>query len=206
MEMSALLWNIMTWCHHYQITLKSQAHFRMPQCDGLPFIQSNKQNGHCIHRCPNKSGKWFILRVDLFAIHPNHKIPLFVAPVPDQHGWDIDAQNIIWSGLTSYAYPPTALLSLMRQLNCLISVIPPGWPGMPWFWNLVQLSTEIPLQLPVSRTILKQSHNYVFHSNPQHLNLHTWCLGVDSCKNKASQWRWQRKNAAPQRSLKRTNK
>ena len=32
---------------------------------------------------------------------------------------------------------------------------------MPWFWDLVQLSTEIPLQLPVSRTLLKQSHNCV---------------------------------------------
>ena len=63
---------------------------------------------------------------------------------------------------------------------------------MPWFWDLVQLSTEIPLQLPVSTTLLKQSHNYVFHSNPQHLNLHAWCLGVDSSKNKASLWRWQR--------------
>ena len=58
--------------------------------------------------------------------------------------------------------------------------------------DLVQLSTEIPLQLPVSRTLLKQSHNYVFHSNPQHLNLHAWCLGVDSSKNKAALWRWQR--------------
>ena len=38
----------------------------------------------------------------------------------------------------------------------------------------------------------KQSHNYVFHSNPQHLNLQAWCLGVDSSKNKASLWRWQR--------------
>ena len=27
---------------------------------------------------------------------------------------------------------------------------------------------------------------------PQHLNLHGWCLGVDSSKNKASLWRWQR--------------
>ena len=27
---------------------------------------------------------------------------------------------------------------------------------------------------------------------PQHLNLHAWCLGVDSFKNKASLWRWQR--------------
>ena len=63
---------------------------------------------------------------------------------------------------------------------------------MPWFWDQVQLSTEIPLQLPVSTTLLKQSHNYVFPSNPQHLNLHAWCLGVDSSKNQASLWRWQR--------------
>ena len=47
-------------------------------------------------------------------------------------------------------------------------------------------------ELPVSRTLLKQSHNYVFHSNPQHLNLHAWCLGLASCKNKVSLWRWQR--------------
>ena len=77
----------------------------------------------------------------------------------------------------------------IRQCHCLIIVIAPGWPGMPWFWDLVQLSTEIPLQLPVSTTLLKQSHNYVFHNNLQHLNLHAWCLGVDSSKNKASLWR-----------------
>ena len=27
---------------------------------------------------------------------------------------------------------------------------------------------------------------------PQHLNLHAWCLGVESSKKKASLWRWQR--------------
>ena len=122
--------------------------------------------------------------------------PCFKSPVPDQNAWDIHALNINWSGLTAYAYPPTALLhrviQKIRQSSCLIIVIAPGWPGMPWFWDLVQLSTEIPLQLPVSRTLLKQSHNYVFHSNPQHLNLHALCLGVDSSKNKASLWRWQR--------------
>ena len=56
----------------------------------------------------------------------------------------------------------------------------------------MQLSTEIPLQLSVSTTLLKKSHNYVFHSNPQDLNLHAWCLGVDNSKNKASLWRSQR--------------
>ena len=51
---------------------------------------------------------------------------------------------------------------------------------------------EIPLQLPVSTTLLKQSHKLVFHNNPQHLNLHAWCLVADNSKNKASLWRWQR--------------
>ena len=138
--------------------------------------------------------KWFTPDVDLFATRLNHKVPLYVSPVPDQNAWDIDALNINCLGLTAYAYPPTALLhrviQKVRQSSCLIIVIAPGWPGMPWFWDIVQLSTEIPVQLPVSRTLLKQSHNYVFHSNPQHLNLHTWCLGVDSSKNKASLWKW----------------
>ena len=83
------------------------------------------------------------------------------------------------------------VIQKIRQRNCLIILIAPGWPGMPWFWDLVQLSTEIPLQLPVSTRLLKQSHNHVFHNNP-HLNLHAWCLRVDSYKNKASLWRWQR--------------
>ena len=34
--------------------------------------------------------------------------------------------------------------------------------------------------------------HYVFHNNPQQLNLHAWCLGADNSKNKASLWRWQR--------------
>ena len=47
---------------------------------------------------------------------------------------------------------------------------------------------------PTSATQCQQpfSNTYVFHSNPQHLNLYAWCLGVDSSKNKASLWRWQR--------------
>ena len=48
--------------------------------------------------------------------------------------------------------------------QALIIVIASGWSGRPWFWDLVQLSTEIPLQLPVSTAILKQSHIHVFHS------------------------------------------
>ena len=81
--------------------------------------------------------------VDLFATHLNHKVPLYVSLVPGQNAW---------------------VIQKIRQSTCLIIVIAPGWPGMPWFWDLVQLSAEIPPHLPVSRTLLKQSDNYVFHS------------------------------------------
>ena len=89
---------------------------------------------------------------------------------------------------------PLRVIQKIRRCHCLIILIDPGWPGMPWFLDLVQLSTEIPLQLPVSTTLLKQSHSYVFHSNPQHLNLHAWCLGADNSRSKASLWRWQRES------------
>ena len=73
--------------------------------------------------------KWFT-HVDLFATHLNHKLPLYVSPVPDPNAWDIDALNINWTGLTAYAYPPTALLhrviQKIRQCHCLIIVIAPG--------------------------------------------------------------------------------
>ena len=199
-EMCALLWKIMTWCHHYHITLKAR---HIPGClnvmaDLLSRSNQVQSTEWSLHPQVFKQicQKWFTPHVDLFATHLNYKLPLYVSPIPDPRAWDIDALNINWTNLMAYAYPPTALLhkviQKIRQCHCLIIVIAPGWPGMPWFWDLVQLSTEIPLQLPVSMTLLKQSHKYVFHNNPQHLNLHAWCLGADNSKNKASLWRWQR--------------
>ena len=211
-EMCALLWKIMTWCHRYHITLKAR---HIPGClnvmaDLLSRSNQVQSTEWSLHPQVFKQicQKWFTPHVDLFATHLNHKFPLHMSPIPDPNAWDIDALNINWMGLTVYAFSPTALIhrviQKIRQCHFLIIVIAPGWPGMPWFWDLVQLSTEISLQLPVSTT-LKQSHSYVFHSNPQHLNLHAWCLGVVSSKNKASLWRWQRELLpAPQRSSTRT--
>ena len=174
-EMCALLWKIMTWCHHYHITLKAR---HIPGClnvmaDLLSRSNQVQSTEWSLHPQVFKQicRKWFTPHVDLFATHLNHKLPLYVSPIPDPRAWNIDALNINWTNLTAYAYPPTALLhkviQKIKQCHCLIIVIAPGWPGMPWFWDLVQLSTEIPLQLPVSTTLLKQSHNYVFHNNPQ---------------------------------------
>ena len=141
----------MTWCHHYQITVRAR---HIPGCLNVMAdqVQSTEWS---LHPQVFKQiyQKWFTPRVDLFPTRLNHKVPLYVSP---------------------YIYISTS------------------WPGIPWFLDLVQLSTETPLQLPVSTTLLKQRHNQVFHNNLQYFNLHTWCLGVDSSKNKASLWKWQR--------------
>ena len=161
-EMCALLWKIMTWCHHYHITLKAR---HIPGClnvmaDLLSRSNQLQSTEWSLHPQVFKQicQKWFTPHVDLFATHLNHKLPLYVSPIPDPRAWDIDALNINWTNLTAYAYPPTALLhkviQKIRQCHCLIIVIAPGWPGMPWFWDLVQLSTEIPLQRPYSPTCL----------------------------------------------------
>ena len=48
-EMCALLWKIMTWSHHYQITLKARH---------IPGrTKSSQQNSHYIDRCSNRSVK-----------------------------------------------------------------------------------------------------------------------------------------------------
>ena len=129
-EMCTLLWKIVTWCHHYQIALKAR---HIPGClnvisDLLSRSNQVQSTEWSLHPCSNISFKSGF--VDIFATGLNHKVPLYVSPVPDQNAWDIDALNINWSGLTAYAYLPMALLhrviQKIRQSSCLIIVIAPG--------------------------------------------------------------------------------
>ena len=138
-----LLWKIMTWCHCYHITLKAR---HLPGCLNVMadlLSRSNQVQSTEWSLRPQVfrqiCQKWFTPHVDLSVTYLNHKLPLYVYPIPDPNAWDIDALNINWTGLTAYAYPPTALLhrviQKIRQCHCLIIVIAPGWTGMPWFWD-----------------------------------------------------------------------
>ena len=87
-------------------SLNSQTHFRVSECDGQPSVQVEPSP---VNRMATASAgvqtdlpKWFTPHVDLFATHLNHKLPLYVSPVPDPKAWDIDALNINWTGLTAY--------------------------------------------------------------------------------------------------------
>ena len=122
-EMCALLWKIMTWCHHYQITLKAR---HIPgslnvMADLLSRSNQVQSTEWSLHPQVFKQIclRWFTPHVDLFATRLNHKVPLYVSPVPDPSAWDIDALNKNWSGLTAYAYRPTALVHEVIQTQAI---------------------------------------------------------------------------------------
>ena len=64
-----------------------------------------------------------------------------------------------------------------------IILIAPGWPNMPWFWDLVIISSQIPLSLP---NLLTQPFNQIPHRNLTNLNIHAWLLEPHQSRSRAS--------------------
>ena len=112
--------------------------------------------------------KWFTPHVDLFATCLNHKLPLYAPPVPHPDVWDIDALNTNGTGLTAYAYPPTALLHRVIQNQAMPLPDHCNSPRLARDALVLGPSTEIPLQLLVSTTILKQPSIMCFLSLSMH--------------------------------------
>ena len=73
----------------------SQAYFRMPESDDrLTYLVE-----------PDSVDRVVTPHVVLFATCLNHKLQLYVSPVPGQHAWDVYALNINWSGLMVSCIP-----------------------------------------------------------------------------------------------------
>ena len=138
--------------------------------------------------------KWFTPQVDLFATRLNHKLPLYVSPVPDQNAWNINALNISWSSLVAYAYPPTTT-SKSNTKGRPVQLPPnPDSPGLAGHALVLGSGPSISGNSTSVACIPKstQAVNQVFHNNTQYLNLHAWCLAVSNSKNKVSLLKWQR--------------
>ena len=77
----------------------------------------------------------------------------FVSPALEPQAGASDALSLSWEDLDPYAFPPTAILGkVVEKLQDYpfkrIILIAHGWPSMPWFWDLVPMSSQIPLSLP----------------------------------------------------------
>ena len=175
----ALLWRILTWCSQQQVTLKAE------HIPGRLNVIADKLSrlGQTIQT------EWPLLlevfqQIDLFATRFNHKLPRFVSPVPDSLAVAVDALTLPWEDLDAYAFPPTAILGkvvekLLGSPCKRIILIAPGWPNMPWFWDLVTMSSQAPLSLP---NLLTQPFNQIPHRNLTNLNLHAWLLEPQKIK------------------------
>ena len=140
--------------------------------------------------------RWHQPQIDLFATRYNHKLPRFVSPVPDSLAVAVDALTLPWENLDANAFPPTAILrkvveKLLDSPCKRLILIAPGWPNMPWFWDLVTMSSQVPLSLPILPNLLTQPFNQIPHRSLTSLNLHAWPLEPQQSKNRASLRQWQ---------------
>ena len=76
--------------------------------------------------------------------------------------------------------------------RCKMVVVAPGRPMMHWFWDLVNLSTKPPLQLPHWPHLLKQLFSLKYHQNLLYLNLQVWHLDTTQNHLNHSLNSWQR--------------
>ena len=113
-SLCALLWRLLSWCHHRGITLRAR---HIPGCLNVIADKLSRHN-QVIQTEWSLSpqvfsqlcSRWPPPLVDLFATRFNHKLPSFVSPVPDQTAWAVDALSLSWEHLNAYAFPPVSLL------------------------------------------------------------------------------------------------
>ena len=123
--------------------------------------------------------------VDLFATRFNHRLPIYVSPVPDGLAWAADALTLCWSGMQVYAFPPLPILARVvakarRERPCMI-LIAPMWPAQPWFPDLLQITLGQPFPLGLRHGELVQPRTGVPHGNVQLLDLHAFLVCDSHC-------------------------
>ena len=199
-SLCALLWRILSWCTRQQVTLRAR---HIPGwlnviADKLSRLGQTIQTEWSLHPEVFKAicDRWHYPQVDLFATRFNNKLPQFVSPVPDPQAWAVDALSLSWEDLDPYAFPPAAILGKvvekLQDYPCnRILLIAPGWPNMPWFWDLVAMSSQIPLCLPNIPNLVSQPFNQVLHRSLSNLNLHAWLLEPQQSRSKVSLRQWQ---------------
>ena len=133
--------------------------------------------------------------IDLFATSLTARLPVFFAPAWEPRAAGVDAFLQPWDNLQAYAFPPIAiirrvLLKLRASHHCDLTLIAPFWPQREWFPDLLELLSDIPIELPKHRDLLRQPHFHRFHENLPMLRLTAWRLSSDLPVRQASLKQW----------------
>ena len=97
--------------------------------------------------------------IDLFGTSLTARLPVFFAPAWEPKAAGVDAFLQPWDNLQAYAFSPIAiikrvLLKLRASHNCNLTLIAPFWPQREWFPDLLELLSDIPIELPKRRDLL----------------------------------------------------
>ena len=184
-QLVAVTWNLLAWCNARQLTLQAS------HIAGILNVlaDSLSRQGQVLHTERSLDLGVFKLicqqnftpMIDLFATRHNHKLPLFVSPMPDILAIGVDAFQVSWEGKLLYAFPPPSLVprvvDKLLQCKCVeMLLVAPYWDKKIHCLQLMRLAVKDPMPLPQYPKLLKQPHLQVFHQNLQALNLHAFWL------------------------------
>ena len=129
--------------------------------------------------------------IDLFATSLTARLTVFFAPAWEPKAVRVDAFLQPWDNLQAYAFPliviiKRVLLKLRASHNCDLTLLTPFWPQREWFPDLLELLSDIPIELPKRRDLLRQPHFHRFHENLPVLRLTAWRLSGGSPVRQAS--------------------
>ena len=186
--------------HRETSNSKGPTHSRPLKCSGGQIIQTGTDH-------PNRMvppSRDFSSPVQQVAPTSNrslfYEIQPQIAPVcitsSGSHGHCSGCTQLVWENLDAYAFPPTAILGrvvekLQDSPYQRLIIIAPGWPNMTWFWDLVEMSSQIPLLLPQLPNLLTQPFNQTPDRSLTKLNLHAWLLEPQLSRSRVSLRRWQ---------------
>lgn len=196
-HLNSLALEIAQWCESRKINLYA---VHVP---GILNVLADQES-----RRAHDSGDWMLSRslfsivqnrweldTDLFATSWNAQLPKFVSWKPQPGCWRTNAFSFSWKEVKGYAFPPFRLigqcLSKVQRDQTELILICPYWPTQPWFPLLLELTSDIPLVLRPSPSLLQSSqgetHPLVSSGS---ILLTAWKLsGIASdCINFRNQW------------------
>ena len=126
------------------------------------------------------SRRWPV-QIDLFSTSANHQCSVFFSPFRDLLAVGTGAFLQRWDGLQAYAFPrwsviPRLVAKLRESQGTELTLIAPYWPQRPWFPDLLHLSLEPPVALPLHRDLLRLPQSHCFYQGLPRLRLHAWRL------------------------------
>ncbi|XP_078497067.1 uncharacterized protein LOC144753171 [Lissotriton helveticus] len=128
--------------------------------------------------------RWGEPWLDLFAAEENAQCHQFCAlEFPRRHSLG-DAFRREWSCGLLYAFPPIPLLprvlKKIKRDRAQVILVAPDWVRRYWYPELLSMSVDPPVRLPLQEDLLSQQQGTVLHPNLSSLHLHAWRLSGDS--------------------------